>query len=895
PTVGSQPIDSLFRVTNGGELNLDSIQVTRIRSFIGAEEIPVVSVVPESGKYGEISSIPGILTFIDSIISGSGSFAEKWSGKGINEICSLNYAPLIVGSSTGKVTLIGTTVRESEGTGIYVSGGAQLSVDSTSTLISNGERVGSSLSGMQTHVVCYGIDASGYPITTSVEINTNALPSFIQNQETWVFADSFKECNSIIRSPGILIVGRLAPQATSGSIAIKSDESGSKTVKATVSGNYLNPCDRILILEVRNQYRQTFLYQNLNETSSNAAGAQWESIDKFSLDLPSSSFTDATSESKYGLRVIEYTKGSQSEWVDASLNFEEEQTSPTEEEHEDVSSGLSTGAIIGLSVGIPLLILIILVIVIICIVLYSDKQKNKEIQQPDQQQSQDIQDVDKKKQTRQIQSPEYLSELTEDFIGEMVDQSNQPRKRSIQKVNQIHQKTQDQQTKQSSDTISEEEEEGSQTGNQGQVVYRDMEQQTGDCISSEQQSQDQIQKQVKQIFQRKSQQQVKNNDQEKDIDKKNKQKQKEKKNKSQTNQKNQQKKFSHKKDQDNFSSKKDDTQSDKQINLSIYYFTQQSDDSAQSPKTDKVSQETDDSTSMQSQEAIDEINKKDEKKKIKKKLQKFKENKKSKSNNKDKVKRNVKKSKSAPKKASKVQRQQGSNSDDEQYRESEEENIDNAKRQQQLHTLKSSDSALIGEQSTDITQQQRKGKSSHRSIQDASDESEGSDESERTTSSSSSSQLQSSSEESTHKKERVSTSKQSSVPSVDGDNKQTGKNDLVKFIDRKSGKSEKDSDAKKSRNSQDLNQKKDEKIQEKNVADNIPSESQKKWEQDSGYQGKVRMFANESLSSEEVVVDGQKADSQVGVVVRQGVNSEEKSFGSQSKLLSYSAEQEQDI
>ncbi|KAA6398268.1 MAG: hypothetical protein EZS28_006207 [Streblomastix strix] len=337
PSVGSQPNDSLFRVTNGGELNLDSIQVTRIRSFIGAEEIPIVSVVPESGKYGQITSIPGILILTNSIISGTGSFSEKWSGKGINEICNLNYAPLIVGSSTGTVTLIGTTVTQSEGAGIYVYGGAQLSIDSTSTLISNGERVGSSLSGMQTHVVCNGIDASGYPITTSVEINSNALPSYSTNQETWVFADSFKECNSIIITPGGNIVGRIAPQATSGSITIKSNESGSKTVQTTVTGNNLNPCDRILFLEVRNQYGQTILSQNLNESSSNAAGAQWEGIDKFSLELPSSSFTDATSESKFSLRVVEYRKESQYDWVDASLNFDE-QASPTEEEQQSNSS-----------------------------------------------------------------------------------------------------------------------------------------------------------------------------------------------------------------------------------------------------------------------------------------------------------------------------------------------------------------------------------------------------------------------------------------------------------------------------------------------------------------------------------------------------------------------------
>ncbi|KAA6402236.1 MAG: hypothetical protein EZS28_002238 [Streblomastix strix] len=161
PTVQSQPNDSLFRVTNGGELNLDSIQITRIRSF-------------------------------DSIISGSGSFAEKWSGKGIIEICILKFAPLISAQLSGKVTLIETTVTQSEGAGIYVSGGKQLSIDSKCQLSSNGEKVRSLLSGMQTHVVYYGINASGYPIITSVEINSNALPSFIQNQETWVFADPFK-------------------------------------------------------------------------------------------------------------------------------------------------------------------------------------------------------------------------------------------------------------------------------------------------------------------------------------------------------------------------------------------------------------------------------------------------------------------------------------------------------------------------------------------------------------------------------------------------------------------------------------------------------------------------------------------------------------------------------
>ncbi|KAA6392823.1 MAG: hypothetical protein EZS28_011651 [Streblomastix strix] len=188
---------------------------------------------------------------------------------------------------------------------------------SASSLISNGQRVGSSLSGMQTCVIYYRIDASGYPITTFVEINSNALQSFSQNLETWLFADSYKECNSINRSLVILIHGHLDPQTTSGSIIIKSDESGSKTVKAL----------------------------NLSESSSNAAGAQWEVFDKLSHEFPSSSFTNVTRESKYSLRVIEYTKGSQSDSFDASLNFEEK-ISPTEEEHVDVSSGLSTGAII---------------------------------------------------------------------------------------------------------------------------------------------------------------------------------------------------------------------------------------------------------------------------------------------------------------------------------------------------------------------------------------------------------------------------------------------------------------------------------------------------------------------------------------------------------------------
>jgi hypothetical protein len=36
----------------------------------------------------------------------------------------LNYAPLIAASSTGKVTLIGTTVTQSEGAGINIYGGA---------------------------------------------------------------------------------------------------------------------------------------------------------------------------------------------------------------------------------------------------------------------------------------------------------------------------------------------------------------------------------------------------------------------------------------------------------------------------------------------------------------------------------------------------------------------------------------------------------------------------------------------------------------------------------------------------------------------------------------------------------------------------------------------------
>ncbi|KAA6387202.1 MAG: hypothetical protein EZS28_017271 [Streblomastix strix] len=250
--------NSLFRVTNGGQLNLDSIQVTRIRSFIGAEEIPIVSVVPESGKYGEISSIPGILTLTNSIISGSGSFADKWSGKGIELICNIEYAPLIVASSSGKVQLIGTTVTQSEGAGIYASGGTQLSVDSKSSLDSNGERVGSSLSGMQTNVVCDGININGTTITTSIEINSNSLPSYTLNNETWVFADISKGCISIIiTNTDGEIVSHYSPVITKGSITISSDDSGSKAVKIIVSGIHINPCDRILYLELRDEMQET--------------------------------------------------------------------------------------------------------------------------------------------------------------------------------------------------------------------------------------------------------------------------------------------------------------------------------------------------------------------------------------------------------------------------------------------------------------------------------------------------------------------------------------------------------------------------------------------------------------------------------------------------------------
>ncbi|KAA6362935.1 MAG: hypothetical protein EZS28_041538, partial [Streblomastix strix] len=311
------------------------------------------------------NSIPGILTLINSIISVSGSFSEKWSGKEINEICNLNYAPLIASQSTGKVTLIGTSITQSEGTGIYVSGGAQLSIDSTSSLDSNGERVGSLLSGMQTHVVCSGIDASGYSITTSIDINSNALPSYQKNQETWVFADSSKGCNSIIRTPVINIYGRIVPQATSGILQINVDESGSRTVKAIVTGNNLNPCDRILLLEVKNQHGQTILSQNLNESSafkssfvnsqhihkSNAADAQWEGINKFSLEFPSTSFSNTTSQSKYSFRVIEFGKGSQSGWVDASLLIDEVSSPIEEEKKETETSGMSNIVIIGISIA----------------------------------------------------------------------------------------------------------------------------------------------------------------------------------------------------------------------------------------------------------------------------------------------------------------------------------------------------------------------------------------------------------------------------------------------------------------------------------------------------------------------------------------------------------------
>ncbi|KAA6392824.1 MAG: hypothetical protein EZS28_011652 [Streblomastix strix] len=81
---------------------------------------------------------------------------------------------------TGKVTLIGTTITQSEGAGIYVLCGSQLSIDSTSSLISNGQRVGSSLSGIQTHIVCNGIDANGSQIITQSQNQFQCASKFYQ-------------------------------------------------------------------------------------------------------------------------------------------------------------------------------------------------------------------------------------------------------------------------------------------------------------------------------------------------------------------------------------------------------------------------------------------------------------------------------------------------------------------------------------------------------------------------------------------------------------------------------------------------------------------------------------------------------------------------------------------
>ncbi|KAA6370772.1 MAG: hypothetical protein EZS28_033701 [Streblomastix strix] len=373
PTDGTQPNDSLFRVINGGELNLDSVRVTRIRSFT---------------------------------------------------------------SSTCNVALIGSTIRESEGTGIYVSGGTQLTVNSNSSLVSNGERIGSSLSGMQTNVVCNGIDAFGSPINTKIDININAIPSYSSNQETWVFADQKNSCCFTIRSPEFIISVQNIPQAKTGSITISTDYYGSKAVKTTVSESNLNPCDKILSLEIRNSREQIIVQQNLIESTSNAAGAQWESFDKFSFELPSSSFQDTTSQSKYSLRVIEYLKQSQSEWINASLNLGEVQ-SPTEEEPVDVSSGLSKGVIIGLSVGIPLIILIIVVFIIIFIVLYLDNQKNKE-------KVKEIEQPDKHEQQREAPSPsqDNQSQLPKEYIVQLdgsniKDQKQQKDKKPISEEDSI--------------------------------------------------------------------------------------------------------------------------------------------------------------------------------------------------------------------------------------------------------------------------------------------------------------------------------------------------------------------------------------------------------------------------------------------------------------------------
>ncbi|KAA6366700.1 MAG: hypothetical protein EZS28_037773, partial [Streblomastix strix] len=245
---------------------------------------------------------------------------------------------------------------------------------------------------------------------------------------------------------------------------------------------------------------------------------------------------------------------------------------------------------------------------------------------------------------------------------------------------------------------------------------------------------------------------------------------------------------------------------------------------------------------------------------------------------------NRKKSKSVPKKASKVHHQKGSNSDDEQYRESEEENSDTTKRPKNLNTLKSGDSAMIGEQSTDITEQQhRKRKSTLKSIHDAQNESEGSGS--EGNSSSQSSQSQSSYEASETSSTFTSTEKKlnislesSSAPSIEDTNQNIGDNKLVKIVEKNKSKKEKDQENKEkekqsqssgkpgrkseqSKNNKNKNKKDaegslegNEIIKQKLELDATidSNENNKQWEKDSAYQEIEQIQISMQSSSDEM-------------------------------------------
>ncbi|KAA6383586.1 MAG: hypothetical protein EZS28_020888, partial [Streblomastix strix] len=355
--------NSLFRVSDSGSVALINLYILRL-NYINSDNCPIAMIVGGSNQQsnqGQMNA-EGQLVIQSCIFEGRNSRDTSiWINQGVSETCDVGYGAAIVADGQSSVQIIKTTIKSFEGPAVRAMNGAGVTIDSDTILDLNGIRFQNTLSSMQTNAVCEGGSGTSY-----IYIALDNTTSYLSQGNGWIFSQTGSSCTVRTTYNGVDVIPRSAPYTTNANIVVHNNI---QQAEVTVNGRFLEPCMRQLVLEIYDQKKPEIKVTHQFGVGSSSTSMNAEnqfSSDRVVLNIPSALLQDLDISSEWVVSVYESGRREQASWTTTRPTQDGEV--PVVDTEDGKKVGLSSVAILVLSIIIPIVVfIVIIVLILLCV------------------------------------------------------------------------------------------------------------------------------------------------------------------------------------------------------------------------------------------------------------------------------------------------------------------------------------------------------------------------------------------------------------------------------------------------------------------------------------------------------------------------------------------------